>query len=142
MKTNKPQCQAKKPDGSDCRAAALPSSAYCFFHDPTQADKRRVAQASGGSQNRIKTLDAAAPDVKVENCREVVVLLSETINQVRKGQLDPRIANAVGYLSAVLIKAAEQGNLEGRITDLEMLLKGRTQPMGLGLDLIETNGNL
>lgn len=83
----------------------------------------------------MKTLDATTPDVVVEDCRGVVKLISETINQVRKGQLDPRIANAVGYLSAVLIKAVEQGDLEQRIGELEALTKGRSQSMDLSLDL-------
>jgi len=142
MKSIKRQCQAKKPDGADCRTAALPSTSFCFFHDPDQADKRRASQSFGGSQNRMKTLDAAAPDVKVENCRDVVALISDTINQVRKGQLDPRIANAVGYLSAVLIKAAEQGDMEKRIAEIESLVKGRSQAPDLGLAMTGTYDNL
>jgi hypothetical protein len=125
MKPPKKPCQAKKPDGSDCRTAALPSSDFCFFHDPGQADKRRAAQSFGGSQNRMKTLDASAPDVKVADNQDVVKLLSETINQVRKGQLDPRVANAVGYLSAILIRAVDQGATEKRIAEIEALLNNR-----------------
>ena len=111
----------------------MPGSDFCFFHDPDQADKRREAQAFGGSQNRMKTLDADAPEVKVEDCGDVVALISDTINQVRKGQLDPRIANAVGYLAAVLIKAASQGDIEKRIAEIEMLVKGRREAPDLDL---------
>ena len=124
-KSIKPSCQAKKPDGTRCQAAALPGSGFCFFHDPTKADERRAAQSFGGSQNRMKTLDADAPDVKVADCRDVVKLISEMINQVRKGQVDPRVANAVGYLANVLIKAIEQGELEERLAELETLVKSR-----------------
>ena len=119
------ECQAVKPDGSRCQAAALRGSRFCFFHDPDKASERRAAQAYGGSQNRMKTLDADAPDVKVADCHDVVALVSETINQVRKGQIDPRVANAVGYLANVMIKAIEQGELEGRLADLERLTKAR-----------------
>jgi hypothetical protein len=119
------ECQAVKPDGSRCRVAALQGSRFCFFHDPAKAADRRAAQSYGGSQNRMKTLDADAPDVKVQDCRDVVALVSDTINQVRKGQLDPRVANAVGYLANVLIKAVEQGELEGRLAGLERLTKSR-----------------
>lgn len=118
-------CQAVKLDGSRCQAAALQGSGFCFFHDPAKAAERQAAQSHGGSQNRMKTLDADAPDVKVETCQDVVALVSETINQVRKGQLDPRVANAVGYLANVLIKAVEQGELEDRLTDLERLTKAK-----------------
>jgi hypothetical protein len=125
LKSIKPSCRAIKPDGTGCQAAILPGSEFCFFHDPARAVERRAAQSFGGSQNRIKTLAADTPDVKVEDCRDVVRLISETINQVRKGQVDPRIANAVGYLANVLIRAAEQGDMEGRLAEVEALVKGR-----------------
>jgi hypothetical protein len=121
------QCKAKKPDGASCQSAALLGSDFCYFHDPAKAAERREAQALGGRQNRMKTLGTAAPDVKVKNCGDVVALLSETINQVRKGVIDPRVANAVGYLANVLIKAFEQDELETRIEKLEALLNGRSQ---------------
>jgi len=124
-KTMKATCRAVKPEGSRCRAAALPGSGFCFFHDPAKAEDRRAAQSFGGSQNRMKTLAADAPDAKIADCRDVVTLLAETINQVRKGQVDPRVANAVGYLANVLIKAVEQGELEDRVADLESIMKGR-----------------
>jgi len=119
----KKPCQAVKPDGSRCQAAALPGRDFCFFHDPAKADERREAQSLGGQQNRMKTLDASAPDVEIEDCQDVVRLISETINQVRKGQIDPRVANAVGYLANVLIRAVEQGDMEKRLDDLEAVVK-------------------
>jgi len=126
-------CRAVKPDGSRCQAAPLPGSDFCFFHDPSKAVERREAQALGGRQNRMKTLDAAAPDVKLEDCGDVVALLSETINQVRKGMIDPRIANSVGYLANVVIKAFAQEELETRIERLEALLEGRSQVSDLAM---------
>jgi len=120
-------CKARKWDESRCQAAALPGSDFCFFHDPSQAAARREAQALRGRQNRMKILDADAPEVKVKHCRDVVAFMSETINQVRKGVIDPRVANAVGYLANILIKAMEQGQLESRIETLELLVKGRSQ---------------
>jgi len=71
----------------------------------------------------MKTLDASAPDINVEDCQDVVRLISETINQVRKGQIDPRVANAVGYLANVLIRAVEQGKMEERLSELEAIIK-------------------
>jgi len=119
----KKPCLAMKPDGSRCQAAALPGSDLCFFHDPARAEERRDAQALGGRQNRMKTLDASAPDIRVEDCEDVVMLISDTINQVRKGQIDPRVANAVGYLANVLIRAVEQGAMEKRLAELEAIVK-------------------
>ena len=131
-------CRAKKPDGSSCQAAALPGSDFCFFHDPDRADERQAARSFGGSRNRMKTLDAAAPDIKIESCQDVVRLISETINQVRKGDIDPRIANAIGYLSNVLIKAAEMGDLEDRIEDLEAAVKKTPRTLDLSITGMES----
>jgi hypothetical protein len=67
-------------------------------------------------------LPLETPDNPLRNTHEVVSLLSESINHVRKGQLDPRVANAVGYLSGILLKALEQGRTEERLSHLEAVL--------------------
>ena len=126
-------CGVRTKAGTACRAAALPESDCCYFHDPSKAEERRAAQSFGGSQNRMKTLGADAPDVKVADCRDVVVLISETINQVRKGQVDPRVANAIGYLANVLIKAVEQGDAERRLAELEAAVRGQRPTSDLAI---------
>jgi hypothetical protein len=128
--------KATTAGGSACQAIALPESDYCFFHDPSRTTERRDAQAQGGRQNHMKTLNATVPDVKVEDCGYVVALISETINHVRKGMIDPRVANAVGYLANVLIKALEQDELETRIERLEALLETRIQAPDLTMTLL------
>lgn len=119
MKAIKTSCAAKTASGSRCRAAALDGSRYCFFHDPDRATERRAAQVAGGRQGTMKTLAADVPDVAVETSQDVVRLLAATINDVRKGRMDPRVANAVGYLANVLLKAVDQGDVEARLAMLE-----------------------
>jgi hypothetical protein len=123
--TAKKSCAAAKGDGTACGAAALPGSQFCFFHDPAKAAARRQAQSAGGSANKMATLPADAPDVKVEDGADVVKLLGATINQVRRGEIDPRVANAVGYLSNIVLTATGQRELESRIAELESLVKSR-----------------
>jgi hypothetical protein len=51
---------------------------------------------------------------------------------VRRGQLDPRVANAMGYLASILLGALQQGPLEERLQRLEATLglgKGQTGMM-------------
>ena len=138
-KTIKKQCQALKLDGSRCQAVTLPGSNFCFFHDPTMKETRQAGRSLGGRQTQMKTLDPASPDVNIKDCQDVARLLSETINQVRKGVLDPRVANSVGYLANVLIRAAEQGETERRLNELESIVKtSRTYP-DANLDMMVTN---
>ena len=115
-------CKSKTKGGKHCRAAALPGSDFCFFHDPEQKDQRREAQSAGGSHGRIRTLPEDTLDVTVKSCSDVVSLIGMTINQVRRGQVDPRIANAVGYLANVLIRAVEQSEVEQRLAALEAIV--------------------
>src|SRR5579862_576050 len=74
-------CGAVKSDGSQCQAAALPQSDFCFFHDPAKAAERREAHATGGRRNRVRTLDGSASDVRIDNSGDVMALLSQTIEQ-------------------------------------------------------------
>jgi len=53
----------------------------------------------------------------------VVRLLAQTINQVRRGNIDPRISNAIGYIAGTLLKAIEQDQIEKRLAQLESILK-------------------
>jgi len=62
------------------------------------------------------------PDAPLQSSRDVSVFLAESINAVRKGELDPRVANAVGYLASIQLRALEQGPTEQRIAALEMTL--------------------
>jgi hypothetical protein len=129
-------CNATKPDQSICQAVALPGSEFCFFHDPSKAEQRREAQAQGGRQNRMKTLEDSAPDVKLEDSGDAIALITETINEARKGKIDPRVANSVGFLANILIKAVEKNKLETRIEQLEALLN--VQPSTIDLTITGT----
>lgn len=133
---NSKVCSGTKPDQTKCRAAAIPGSAFCFFHEPSKAIERREAQARGGQNNRIKTLTESSPEVNVEDAGDATTLLSDTINNVLKGRIDPRVANSVGYLVGILLKAKERDDLEQRIEQLERVL--REQPPTLDLRVTGT----
>ena len=68
------------------------------------------------------------PDHRLETLADVISPLGETINQVRRGDVDPRVSNAVGYLTNVLLKALEQGNLEERLNALEAIVNNQSHP--------------
>ena len=62
------------------------------------------------------------PDHPLGNTLDVSAFLADSINQLRRGQLDPRVANAVGYLASVLLRSLEQGPLEERMAKVEAAL--------------------
>jgi len=118
------KCQFRKKNGTPCSANAQPANGLCVFHDPAKAaDGHRARRAGGTTRSRTVTvLPQETPDIPLRNTHQVVTLLSESINHVRRGQLDPRVANAVGYLSGILLKALEQGRTEERLSHLEAVL--------------------
>lgn len=120
-------CQFEKRDGSSCNAKPLRNSEFCYFHDPSNESDRISASVRGGKNGRLRALPADTPDFEVSSASDLAALLGKTISQVRRGEIDPRIANAVGYLSGVLLRAREQGELEERLNVLEIALESPRQ---------------
>ena len=117
--TESNHCAQIKSDGSKCRTRPLKGSRLCFFHDPDRVEERLSAARKGGERGKIATLPGDTPDVQLATAQDMVSLMAETISQVRRGQIDPRIATAVGYLANITLKAREHGELEDRLKTLE-----------------------
>lgn len=122
MRNQSRQCRAKTKEGIRCRSIALPNSDYCYFHDPSKAEERKAAHVRGGKQGLYRVLEKA-PDVSLKSCADIVQLICETVSQVRRGELDPKIANSVGYLANVAVRALETGDIEERVQALEDAIK-------------------
>ena len=122
------QCRGTKADGTPCRANAMTGSEYCFFHDPAKAEEQEAARQAGGRVGKTTVLSPDTPDAPLSSMADVVALLGQTINQVRRGEVDPKVANAVGYLASALLRALEQGDIEKRLAELEAIIKGQGVP--------------
>ena len=70
------RCSATKPDGSSCERIVGASQAYCYAHDPFNAEKRRRDAAKAGK---------STPNGEL---REVKGLLKKLIQQVLSGELE------------------------------------------------------
>ena len=117
------QCRHIKGDGSQCKAYAVRESFYCFIHNPDLKEQREAAQKKGGKERSRKApvLPAGTPDRPLATAEDVEQFLGETINQVRRGELDHRISNSIGCLVGYLLKAQEQGQLERRLAKMESI---------------------
>ena len=118
------KCEHKKSNGERCRAKALTNDRFCFFHSPTKNQERRQARQAGGVSRSQKTtvLPPDTGDRRLQSPTDVCGLLGETINQVRCGLMDSRIATAVGYLAGTLLRGMEHGQLDDRLTRIEAKL--------------------
>ena len=124
------QCEQVKSDGQRCRARPMKGSSFCFFHNPEVAQARATARQAGGVERSkpATVLPQDTPDLPLATVQEVATLLGQTINQVRRGQVDPRVSNAVGYLAGIMLKAMEQGEIEKRLLELEAIVKQQPTP--------------
>jgi hypothetical protein len=134
-------CRHVRPDGRPCQANAINGSSFCFFHDPAKAEARQGARSAGGRKHRAATLAATVPDLPLKTVGDVSELLALTINHVRRGELDPRVGNCVGYLAGVLLKALEQGDIETRLSALEVSVNRprRDEPAMFDVDPVEVH---
>jgi hypothetical protein len=122
----KETCVSKtKSNGRRCQAMAMDGSLYCFFHDPAKRTERKAAQRQGGQANGPAFLPAEEGDLPLKSGKDVAAFLEETINQVRKGRLSPKVATTVGYLTSVLMKVLETSDTEERLSRVEQALKTR-----------------
>jgi hypothetical protein len=78
---------------------------------------------------RAVVLPLNTPDHPLGNSTDISALIAETTNQLRRGQLDPKVATAIGYLASVQLRAFEQGLLEKRMKEIEDYLGVGTPAM-------------
>jgi len=113
-------CKAITNTGRHCRSHPLKGKEYCFIHDPESQEVRSLALSRGGKTP--KKVQVQLDPITIITQKDVVLLLCDTINNVRSGGMPPRIANSVGYLAGHLLKALEASNLEKRVEQLEKAL--------------------
>lgn len=124
-------CNHVKPEGSRCKAPVLPGKPLCAFHDPDLAAKRAEGRKRGGQvrSRPAAVLPATTPDAALATVSDVAAFLGATVNQVRRGELDPKVGNCLGVLCGQLLKAIEGGEHERRLAALEAALE-RQQAAG------------
>ena len=140
MATRK-RCKATRKDGDPCRAWATAGD-FCTFHAPELAERRREGKSRGGKttlgklKGETKEAEVAdrfspkpwrgsAGDVRILEApdpTELLVLLADTIDDVRNGDVSPQIANSVGYLAGVMVKVIEVHQMNERLQAIEEAL--------------------
>lgn len=64
-------------------------------------------------------------ELSIESASDTIRLVGETINQLRRREIDPKRATAIGYLTGVMLKALDFSELEERLARLESALVER-----------------
>lgn len=119
------KCTLKKENSEPCGANAMKESKYCYLHNPDISEEEKFnAQSNGGKGNSIKVFEPLEP-IKIQKPGDVVLLLEDTINRIRAGEMDLKVANCLGYLSGHLTKALEIAEIEKRIEVVERVVLNR-----------------
>ena len=116
----KAKCKGKTKAGTPCRAPEV-EKGLCFFH--AHPEKPAELGREGGRKNRhwVDTRSDVTPR-RLRSFEDVLLLLEETVNNVRQGPFDLRAANSIGFLAGILLKAIEHGRIEERLAQLEAII--------------------
>ena len=120
------QCKASTKDGTACPAWAMPGG-LCYFHaNPDKASE--LGQRGGKAKSPTHATNATSYVARpLKTADDVTRLLADTINDLCSVAIDSRMANTVAYLAAGMLKALQQGDLEGRLRALEAVEGSRSK---------------
>ena len=119
----KKQCKYLKKNGELCNARPVRKTDYCFSHNPDTKKEKHLAVVKGGLNSKKVNLDLEPLNIKT--AQEVSILLEDTINGVRGGEIPTRIANTIGYLAGHALKAIEVVKLANKVEIVERILMER-----------------
>ena len=114
-----PDCKAVRSDGTPCRAHALRTGDFCFFHDPRKRSALIRAARKGGARRSIEI-----PEGEPLHPDRIRGIISHLVEAIVAGAMDAPSARALGYVLRVDNRVHETQCLEQRIRDLENLVKG------------------
>lgn len=82
-----------------------------------------------GVQETLGGKNSASPKPvqSLKTAADLVAFLSETINQVNRGDIDTKLGSTIGYLASILLKTIEGEIIEKRISDLEQVIQGKSE---------------
>ncbi|MFA4995788.1 MAG: hypothetical protein WC536_01445 [Patescibacteria group bacterium] len=121
------KCSFIKKDGNKCRANAMHDSKLCFVHNPECETERQKAIVDGGKQTRKPRVSTEA--ITLEKIEDILPFLNKLINEVRRGDLTSKSANAIGYLINIAIDALKQTDIERRLKEIENAIKLREKEL-------------
>jgi len=97
-------------------AAVMGPGDYCYAHDDTRATERDRARRKGGTNSATRhRVDRLVP----ATLRPMIAALLEALDEVHRGDLDPKQASAMASLASAITRAYGVGILEERVQALK-----------------------
>lgn len=117
------RCSKTKTNGKQCNGHAMLNGEFCYLHSPDIPETQKQKNRAMGGKNNALAIAKPLPPLKIEGATDVIGLLVETVNEVRAGRLETRLANSLAILSGHLLRAFEISDLEKRLEKLEIQLE-------------------
>jgi hypothetical protein len=102
---------------SDAGRRALTGKNSCALH--AQPGRAAEIGSKGGRRRSVYKPGDLREFMAPKTAADLRELLAESIIEIRAGKLDPRVANALGYLGASYLRALEVSEIESRLDALE-----------------------
>ncbi len=118
------QCEYINQDTRErCKGFAL-ESGLCFSHDPSTKEAKLEAVTKGGLAP--KKIKLNMPVVSIKTVSDVVLVLEETINAVRTGDMPTsNPANTIGFLCSHILKAIELSTVGPKLEVIDRMILER-----------------
>jgi hypothetical protein len=114
------RCNAIRRDGRRCTSPVVLGNGFCFAHDPAREEDAAAGRRAGG-RGRSKTVRLQrllSPRVAA-----VCDRLEPLIGELRRGEVEPRVATAMAAVARTLVQLETTAGLEERLRSLESLLQ-------------------
>lgn len=90
-------------------------------NDETNEEKL-IARVKGGKNNAL-VVGEIIEEYPIRTSEDIVRLIEDTINLVKRGTLDIRVVNTIGYLAGVSQKSIKDIEVEQRLKTIEESLR-------------------
>jgi hypothetical protein len=103
------KCQGVTARGTPCCFPPLNGHEFCLWHspDPQVQERAKLAAKKGALTSMPRHLPADHPAATIRSVDEALVMVEETLQQVRIGALSPNVGNSVFYGISVASKLLE-----------------------------------
>jgi hypothetical protein len=119
-----PVCAGFKRDGSRCMVTVEPPQTHCWWHNPSNAERRKRAASKAGRSRSSGSKEIAALKTEIRNL----------IGDVLTGDAPQGRAAIAGQLYNCLLRALEQERRIKETEELEARIEGLERRYGLSRD--------
>ena len=112
------KCHGMNGAGKPCGAPAVGGTSHCLMHSGRAAE----LGSRGGRRRTVYNPDCLKEFPAPKSAADLRDTLAQSIVELRTGKMDPKVANALGYLGASYLRALELADIESRLEKMEAQL--------------------